>query len=84
MPRKLTIHAWHPVVTSTQNLAPGKISFEGGTMSHRPMVHSEQPIKTRTLDRMHKAAHDALNKAQPKPVPQSQWARLDKLGIKKG
>jgi hypothetical protein len=51
-------------------------------MSHKPMVYSEKPIKTRTLDRMHKSAQDAVSK--PKPIDTGQYEKLDRRGLKKG
>jgi hypothetical protein len=77
----LSIHSWHPVVSSTLEVLPEFQRFEGGTM--KPMLHSERPIKPSTVDRLHKAAHDAVSKA-PKSIDSGQFKELNKLGTKKG
>ena len=45
--------------------------------SHKPMVRSEQPIKSRTLDRLHKAEHAQRD---TKPLPSSQLTRIPPIG----
>jgi len=42
-------------------------------MSHKPMVHSEKPVKTRTLDLMHKMEMMRRDTSKTsKPVPLSR------------
>jgi hypothetical protein len=48
-------------------------------MSHKPMVHSQRPIKPATIDRLHKQTHDAVSK--PKSIDTGQYRKLDK-GLK--
>jgi hypothetical protein len=49
-------------------------------MSHKPMVRSEKPIKTRTLDRMHRRRRTPCR--SPSPSLPASIAGLDK-GLKK-
>ena len=47
-------------------------------MSHKPMVYSEKPIKTRTLDLMHKAELDRRENNKPAGQQPSKAGTISK------